>query len=153
MASLSEAQKVFVVQRLACYDTPQQVADAFKEQFGEEINRTKVFNYDPTRAGYRQAKKFRVIFEATRKAFLEDLTSIGIAQKSVRLRRLDALYDKAVSMKNLALAQQLMEQAAKEMGEAYTNKHRLEHTGRDGGPMKSDGVLRVEFVDPVPAGV
>jgi hypothetical protein len=31
----------------------------------------------------------------------------------------------------------LLEQAAKEAGGAYTNKQKLEHTGKDGGPIRT----------------
>jgi hypothetical protein len=36
---------------------------------------------------------------------------------------------------NVAMVAQLMEQAAKEQGEAYTNRQKLEHSGKDGGPL------------------
>ncbi|RSP38220.1 DUF2280 domain-containing protein, partial [Acinetobacter baumannii] len=34
MATLKEPIKIFIVQSLACFDTPQQVADAVKQEFG-----------------------------------------------------------------------------------------------------------------------
>ena len=45
---------------------------------------------------------------------------------------------KAESKGNMPLAAQLLEQAAKEVGEAYTNRQRLEHTGKDGGPIETE---------------
>jgi hypothetical protein len=41
-------------------------------------------------------------------------------------------------MKNFGMTAQLLEQAAKEVGDAYTNKLKVESTGKDGGPIKTE---------------
>lgn len=134
MAALTDDVKAFVVQALACFDTPTQVANAVKEEFGLEITRMQVSTYDPTKfMGRNLSKKWRDIFEATRKAFLEDQASIPIANQNFRLRALHNLYQNAASRGNAALAAQLLEQAAKESGGSFTN--RREMTGRDGAPL------------------
>jgi hypothetical protein len=134
MAALTDDVKAFVVQALACFDTPTQVANAVKEEFGLEITRMQVSTYDPTKfMGRNLSKKWREIFEATRKAFLEDQASIPIANQNFRLRALNNLYQNAASRGNAALAAQLLEQAAKESGGSFTN--RREMTGRDGAPL------------------
>ncbi|HDE2557988.1 TPA: DUF2280 domain-containing protein, partial [Klebsiella pneumoniae] len=56
-------------------------------------------------------------------------SDIPIANKAYRLRALDRMMTKAESMRNMALAASLMEQAAKECGDAYTNKQKVEHSG------------------------
>lgn len=48
MATLNDSVKQFIVQALACYDTPQQVSDTVKEEFGQEVPRQQVALYDPT---------------------------------------------------------------------------------------------------------
>jgi hypothetical protein len=48
-------------------------------------------------------------------------------------------------MKNMALAAQLMEQAAKEMGGAYTNRQQVDHTNSDGS---MNSPTRIEIVAP-----
>jgi len=134
MAALTDDVKAFVVQALACFDTPTQVANAVKEEFGLEITRMQVSTYDPTKfMGRNLSKKWREIFEATRKAFLEDQASIPIANQNFRLRALNNLYQNAATRGNAALAAQLLEQAAKESGGSFTN--RREMTGRDGAPL------------------
>ena len=45
---------------------------------------------------------------------------------------------KTEGMKNFSLTAQLIEQAAKEVGDAYTNKLKVESTGKDGGPIKTE---------------
>lgn len=131
MPRLADQHKTFITQRLAMYDTPTQVADAVKEEFGLEIHRAHVAQYDPTRE-VRLAKKWRALFEATREKFLKDSASIPIAQKSVRLRRLERMSRAAENMKNYPLAAQLHEQAAKEVGDYYTNRRKLDLGDADG---------------------
>jgi hypothetical protein len=125
--------KAFIVQRLACYDTPQQVADAVIEEFGPEleqmgisIDRRYMQTLDPERTGIKPGKKWRDLFEQTRAAFLKNSTQIPIANKSTRLRALDRMAKRAEAMGNLALAKELHEQAAKEMGDVYTNRRLLD---------------------------
>lgn len=137
MAALKDDVKLFIVQALACFDAPSVVADAVKAEFGEVVTRQQVELYDPTkRNGAKLAEKWREVFEETRRAFLEDTASIGISHKAVRLRALNRMASKAEGMGNMALAAQLMEQAAKECGNSYTNKVRQEISGPDGKPIQ-----------------
>lgn len=123
MAKLSEAEKRFIVQALACYDTPTQVVEAVKEEFGTVLDRGHVGCYDPTKvAGKDLAKKWRDLFYATRDGFKQELVEIPIAQRSYRLRVLQRIVFKAESMKNMPLALQVLEQAAKECGDMYVNR-------------------------------
>lgn len=134
MASLNDDVKRFIVQALACYDTPSQVVEAVKEQFGLETSRPQVQGYDPEKQqGKELSKKWRDLFFETRKKFLDNASDIPIANQTFRLRALNRMYGKAESSKNLALAAQLLEQASKEIGGAFTNRREL--TGKDGGPI------------------
>lgn len=127
MATLSEAAKRFIVQALACYDTPSQVAEAVKEEFGIDVPRNQVGQYDPTKvAGRALAKKWRTLFDETRKRFREETEEIPIAQRAYRLRKMGQIAAKAEQMRNLPLVLQILEQAAKEAGDAYVNKNRTE---------------------------
>lgn len=130
MARITAEHKTYIVQCLACFDSPKAVADGVKQEFGLEISRQAVEAYDPNkRQGKNLAKKWRQLFDETRKTFLEDTSAIAISHKPVRLRTLQRMAIKAEDMGNMALAAQLNEQAAKEMGEAYTNRHRIESPG------------------------
>ena len=138
MATLSEAVKRFIVQALACYDTPTQVSEAVKEEFGIDIPRNQIGRYDPSKAsGADLAQKWRDLFESTRKRFREEVAEIPIADQAYRLRQLGRLYDRSSRSGNTVLAAQLLEQAAKESGGVFTNRQKLEHTGKDGGPIKT----------------
>jgi len=138
MAALKDDVKAFIVQALACFDTPSQVAASVKEEFGLDVERSHVQAYDPEKAlGRNLSKKWRELFSATRKAFLEDQATIPIASQNFRLRALNRMYQEAARRGNVVLAAQLIEQAAKESGGAFTNRQKLEHTGKDGGPIKT----------------
>lgn len=128
---LTDEVKAHIVQGLACFDTPSQVAASVKVNFGQVVTPQQVEAYDPTkRAGQKLSAKWRVHFEQARKAFVEDASSIPIAHRSTRLRALWRMASLAESKGNLALAANLHKQAAEEMGNAYTNRREL--TGKDG---------------------
>ncbi|EKM6190516.1 DUF2280 domain-containing protein [Klebsiella pneumoniae] len=130
MAALKPEVKAAIVQMLACYDTPSQVVEAVQKDFGITITRQQVETHDPTKvSGKTLAKKWVDLFNLTRDRFLNEISDIPIANKAYRLRALDRMMTKAESMRNMALAASLMEQAAKECGDAYTNKHKVEHSG------------------------
>ncbi|HBO2341562.1 DUF2280 domain-containing protein [Pseudomonas aeruginosa] len=123
MAVLSSEVKAFIVQALACFDTPAQVAASVREEFGIEVSRQQCESHDPTKsAGRDLAKRWRTLFEDTRKRFREETSEIPIANRAFRLRALGRMAEKAESMKNLALTAQLLEQAAKECGDVYVNR-------------------------------
>lgn len=130
MATLNDAVKQFIVQALACYDTPQQVSDAVKEEFGQEVPRQQVALYDPTKhAGRNLSKKWRAVFEATRENFKAQTAEIPIAQRAYRLRKMAQIATKAEQMRNLPLVLQILEQAAKETGDAYVNRRDAQPKG------------------------
>ena len=137
---LSEAVKTFIVQALACFDSPSAVVASVKAEFGETITRQAVEGYDPNkRAGAALSKKWRELFAATRTKFLEDQSEIGIAHRSVRLRKLQAQVDLNEQRGNSGMVAQLLKQAAEEVGGAYTNRREL--TGRDGKDLPSSEVV------------
>jgi hypothetical protein len=130
---LSGPVKAFIVQRLARFDAPSQVVKAVKEEFGLDVSRQRVHFYDPTtKAGRALHPELRELFFETREQAKKDLDSIPSYHKAVRLQRLDAMIMTAMERGNVPLAAQLLEQAAKESGGAFTNKHQHELTGKDG---------------------
>lgn len=119
---LTEAARAFVVTALACFDAPSVVAEAVRKEFGIVITPQSIEGYDPTkRAGAKLAEKWKTLFQEARKQHTEATAEIGISHKTTRLRRLERLAERAEKQGNIALAASLLEQAAKEMGNAYTN--------------------------------
>lgn len=149
MATLKGEVKAFIVQSLACFDTPSQVVELVKKEFGLSITRQQVESHDPTKANGRGlAQKWVDIFNATRERFQNEISDIPIANKAYRLRALDRMMTRAEGMKNMALAASLMEQAAKEVGDAYSNKQKVEHTSPDGSMSPRPTTIRLVGVDP-----
>ncbi|MCZ9636871.1 DUF2280 domain-containing protein [Pseudomonas putida] len=145
MAALSNEVKAFIVQALACFDTPSQVAEAVNKEFGIEISRQTAESHDPTkRQGRNLAKRWVVLFEDTRKRFREDTAEIPIANRAYRLRALGRMVEKAESMKNMALAIQILEQAAKEVGDVYVNRQTKNENPHDNVPPTR---VQVDVVD------
>ncbi|CZV68131.1 MULTISPECIES: DUF2280 domain-containing protein [Enterobacter cloacae complex] len=146
MATLKGEVKAFIVQSLACFDTPSQVVELVKKEFGLSITRQQVESHDPTKANGRGlAQKWGDMFNATRERFQNEISDIPIANKAYRLRVLDRMATRAEGMKNLALTAEIIEQAAKECGDAYTNKHKFEHSGPNGGAIQTITMSKEEY--------
>lgn len=123
MAALKDEVKHFIVQALACFDTPTQVSEAVKEEFKLDVPRQQIATYDPTKYNGRQlSQKWRVLFEDTRKRFREEVAEIPIASRAFRLRAIARMATQAEKSRNIALAVQMIEQAAKEVGDVYVNR-------------------------------
>ncbi|MDT7338261.1 DUF2280 domain-containing protein [Citrobacter freundii] len=149
MAALKPDVKAFIIQSLACYDTPSQVVEAVQKEFGTNITRQQAESHDPTKAsGKTLAKKWIELFNATRERFLNEISDIPIANKAYRLRVLQRMSINAENMKNIGMTAQLLEQAAKEVGEAYSNKQKVEHTSPDGTMTPQPTIIQLLPVEP-----
>lgn len=136
MAALKPEVKAAIVQMLACYDTLSIVVDAIQKDYGIKVTPQQVESHDPTKvSGKGLAQKWVELFNLTRDRFLNEISDIPIANKAYRLRVLQRMSTTAEGMKNLGMTAQLLEQAAKEVGDAYSNKQKVELTGKDGGPL------------------
>lgn len=148
MAILTAEVKGFIVQALACFDTPTQVAQAVKQEFNIDVTRQQVAQHDPTKStGANLAAKWRVLFEDTRKRFREETADIPIANRAYRLRMLDRMASRAEGMKNIAMASQLLEQAAKEVGDVFTNRHQHDLKSSDGSMSPGVPVMTDDQLD------
>lgn len=146
MAALKPEIKAFIVQSVACFDTPSQVVESVLKEFGVQITRQQVEQNDPTKiSGKGLAQKWVDLFNRTRDRFLNEISDIPIANKAYRLRVLDRMAARAEGMKNLALTAEIIEQAAKECGDAYTNKHKFEHSGPNGGAIQTITMSKEEY--------
>ena len=130
MAALKPEVRAFIVQELACFDTPSQIVESVQKEFKVQVTRQQVASHDPTKvAGKGLAQKWVDLFNRTRDRFLNEISDIPIANKAYRLRVLQRMSMTAENMKNIGMTAQLLEQAAKECGDAYTNKQKVEHSG------------------------
>jgi len=141
MASLRDSERREIVQRLACFESPPEVAEWASEEFEKDVTRNQVHHYDPTRSD-ETAEKWEELFQETREAFLNDLDTIPLSHRAVRLRELTNLYERAKEQEEVEKAARMLKQAAKEVGEKFTNVERKEHSGPDGEAMQ------MKWVDP-----
>lgn len=149
MAALKPDVKAFIIQSLACFDTPTLVVESVQKEFGLKITRQQVESHDPTKvSGKSLAKKWIDLFYTTRERFKTEISDIPIANKAYRLRVLDRMATRTETMKNYALAAQIVEQAAKECGDAYSNKQKVEHTSPDGSMTPRPTTIRLVGVEP-----
>lgn len=149
MAALSTEVKAFIVQSLACFETPTKVIELVKAEYNIQVSRQQVSQYSPGNAmAEKLSQKWVDLFNSTRKRFQEEISDIPIANKAYRLRVLDRMATRAENMKNLAMTAQLIEQAAKEVGDAYTNRQKVEHTSPDGSMSQRPTTIRLVGVEP-----
>jgi hypothetical protein len=109
------------------------VAEAVKANFGIEITRQQVHEYNPM-SSRPPALRWCELHAVTREKFLADLAGVGIAQKVVRLRRLEHFAQQAMDHNQFIKAAAFMAQAAKECGGIYERKP----ASRDSGAAASE---------------
>jgi hypothetical protein len=149
MATLTDKVKAFIVQGLATYNTPSQVVESVKEKFNIEVTRQQVECYDPTKyAGKDCSKKWKELFTITREKYQNDFSNVAISVKTYRLEMLQTMVEKAMKSGNMVLASNLIEQASKEVGGAFTNKTHVDTTSN--GNTTGNTVVN-NFTDPMAA--
>lgn len=142
MAALNNEIKSFIVQALACFDSPTQVAGAVRERFGVAVSRQHVEAHDPTRKSSKGlAKRWVTLFNDTREGFRDEAIREPIANRAVRLRALGRLLEEAEASGNLVLAMKLLDQAARECGDMKTNRR----AKAEGEPIEPAAPVGVDF--------
>ena len=82
---LTREQQIHVVRRLAAYDGPAEIARDMRRQFGIEITRQAIAQYDPTK-GSECAEAWAELFRAARREYMDD--KADRAGKSRRVERI-----------------------------------------------------------------
>lgn len=145
MAALSNEIKAFIVQALACFDSPSQVATAVRGSFGVVVSRQQVETHDPTRKCSKGlAKRWVALFNDTRDGFRDEMIKVPIANRAMRLRALNRMLEEAEAANNITLAIKIMDQAAREVGDLYTNR-RVKAEAEVSAPVAR---VDVEFTEP-----
>lgn len=111
------------------FERPKSVQTKLKEHFDVEITRQSILHYDISNK--KLSKEFKRIFNATRKKFLKDSEAIPIANKNFRLQKLQNMFDaqEDAPLQNTVVMRDILEQAAKESGDVFTNKQKIENSG------------------------
>lgn len=130
MARLTREQQLFIVDGYACYMTTREVCDQFEEVFGWRVTPDQACRYNPDiRAARPLSQSLAARHRETRARYWEETGSIPLAHKTHRLRLLSDMEIKAREKGNLVLAASLIEQAAKEAGNVFSNKVEVRQSG------------------------
>lgn len=132
MAKLKTKHKEFIVKQLACFNTLTDVRNQLQDIHNVDVPLNQIIYYDPESAQGTTAKKLVHIFNETRDEYIQECSKIPIFHKGYRLRELQKNYNKAITSKNIVLANQILEQAAKEAGGAYEAKMMMPEVGENG---------------------
>jgi hypothetical protein len=116
--TLASGVKKFIVRCCACGDTPGEIAKKVAEEFGLTVSPQTCMKYDPrTVSGSNLSAPLRELFRVTREKFLNELEAIDGAHREIRMRRLDALYTKAVETGQLKTAAAILAEQRKQMAD------------------------------------
>lgn len=121
MAELTEELKTEVVLRLARFERGAEIIKWLKVEHGLECSFQQIHQYDASKPQFTSGDKWRQIFDAARKAFLHDVAAVPAAQQAYRLNMLQKGIEESAKKGNWPLVSSLLEQAAKEVGGAFTN--------------------------------
>ena len=134
---LEKEHQVFIVQSLASFERLVDVQDALKQFFEIEISLPAIIHYDIRNPKF--PAKWKSLFLRCRNKFLKDAAKIPISNKAFRLSKLQNMFDQEEKSKiqNKVAMRAILEQAAKESGDVFSNKQKLEHTGKDGAPIET----------------
>lgn len=123
--------KTFMVVRFAMWNTPSEVVAMVKEEFGIDVPTNTARMYRCTDADQRDTKN-RVskelvdLFHATREAHTKELARHPVAERGYRLHKIGEMVEKCIARNNFGMASKLLEQAAKEAGNQFTNVQKVE---------------------------
>jgi hypothetical protein len=148
MARLTEPQQREIVVMLARFFNPAEVQRFFKVEYGIVVSIQQVVAYDLRNPQFRAAAKWRSLYEATQKAYIEHDGAIPIANRGFRLNLLQEAALDARHRRNYPLLLSILEQAAKEMGGALTNRREIDLTADRPSDELSEGerLLRVAAI-------
>ncbi|MGC2239131.1 MAG: DUF2280 domain-containing protein [Pyrinomonadaceae bacterium] len=125
---LKNDAQIFVVMQLAMFEKATIVREQLKQIHGVEIELPAILHYDIKSQKFPE--KWRELFVKTRASFIKDTSSIWISHKAVRLSKIQRMFETEESQlrQNKKFMRELLEQAAKESGDAYTNRLKIDAT-------------------------
>ncbi len=137
---LTDQQRREVVMRLAMFDTVSEIhADLIAD--GVNISIQALGHYNPERTTARTvSQKWTDLFHITREGFLKEIAAEPIANRAYRLRRLEEVRRKAMALGDFKEANKALEQAAKEVGNIFTNVQIIKGNAAQPGAVDTDAM-------------
>lgn len=130
MATLTESDKHFVVEKLAQFCGHAEVARLLEVERGVVVDRWQIRTYDPTHAKFAGGEKLREFFWARRKTYESTIEDVPIAHQAYRLNMLQLMLDEAREIKNYPLALKIMKQASVEVAKTGIDRADAYEAGR-----------------------
>lgn len=125
VAELSSEEKREIVTLLARFHTCAEVVAHMKTEYDLELTIQQIRTYDPTKLRFEGGATLRNLFDDVRKAYVEEVATVPIANQGFRLAELQRMYSKAVVAGNRKQAADLLRQAAEEVGGVLTNERNV----------------------------
>jgi hypothetical protein len=116
---LSDTVKRRIVEHLACFRTHAEVASLIFNEFDVQLTPRHIRAYDPLSFQFAGSAHWLDYHQLVRKRCSQELGEIAIAHRAYRLKQLQWLLDQAMDLGNHRQAMDLLEQAAKEVGNCY----------------------------------
>jgi hypothetical protein len=139
MTKLNDAQKAFVVERLASHYQPTGIAREVRARYGITVSAAAIEFYDPTRfSGEECPKRWADLFHATRNSFNKEKADIPAANRLVRVRWRGDMAIAAMEQGQYKPANDILDSIAKECGDAFSNRQKHEHSGPNGEALRID---------------
>jgi hypothetical protein len=119
----------------ARFVSPGDIVSMMMKEYCVTTDVRQVHGYNPTKTCFEAGDKWREVFNAARKAYLEEVAHVPISSQAFRLNELMDNYTRAKAKGNLPLANQILEQAAKEVGGVLTNDRNLKIDRSNSSPL------------------
>jgi len=142
MTKLNDAQKAFVVERLASHYQTTGIAREVRQRYGITISAQAIEFYDPTRYSGECPKRWADLFHATRNSFNNGKADIPAANRLVRVRWRGDMALAAMEQGQYKRANDILDSIAKECGDAFSNRQKHEHSGPNGEALRIERVFR-----------
>lgn len=115
MGKLPEPVKRRIVEHLAAYRRPGEVADLIAQEFRVVLTPRHIRAYDPSSPQFAAGERWRSYFQSAQQRFDESIADCPIAYRAFRLHMLEEVRAMAMKQGNVRLAMKTLEQAAREV--------------------------------------
>jgi hypothetical protein len=148
---LTEPQKIYIVRRLAAYDSLAVVVRGLKEEFGITVASTMLQHYDPNRrAGRDLAPRFKAMFWKARKAYHDGIRDIGSNYPLVRTNWRGEMAQETWGAGQHKVANQILDSITREVAGAQGKRTAQGHFGLRGGPRVASVTIVRRHEPPTP---
>jgi hypothetical protein len=148
---LTDEHKIYIVRRLAAYDSLIVIARGLKQDFGITVTIQLIQNYNPERvSGQNLSQRWRDLFSGARKAYLAGTEDIGAKHPPIRIRWRGEMAMEMWGAGQHAVANDILDSIVKEGDGAPDESPRQGHYGLSGSGLLTATVNIVHRHEPGP---